>query len=85
MSSDGNVGVPSSKLELCHCDLSGDIHIIRDGKCCEVCVAADRMPYTPENVEKAFVWYQTQITSLMEKVENDNEKQVVGTKVASGD
>ena len=40
------------RLELCHCDLSGDIHVVEDGKCCEAC-QEPRDAFNPENVRKA--------------------------------
>ena len=49
-------------IEICYCGLSGDFHIVRDGKACELCNAEERVEFTPENVENAFKEYQRRLT-----------------------
>jgi hypothetical protein len=47
-------------VELCQCELSGDLHIVYDGKGCEMCDKG-RRPFTPDNIEKAFKFYQERV------------------------
>ena len=56
--------------ELCLCSLSGDWRVVVDGKACEICRAEERLPFTSENVERAFVNYQKRIALLLPHVED---------------
>jgi hypothetical protein len=55
---------------LCYCNLSDEIEIIQDGKCCELCNQKDLHEFTPENVTKAFKFYQLRVSMLKKKLVN---------------
>lgn len=38
---------------LCHCELSGEMHVVTSKTCCELCVVTNLMPLTAENVAAA--------------------------------
>lgn len=52
------VGPEVIVAEICHCVLTGDIYIIRNGKGCEICIEP-RSPFTVENVTKALDYLAT--------------------------
>lgn len=39
------------KHEICHCELSGDLHLIECGRGCELCTGGSA--FTPKNVQEA--------------------------------
>ena len=39
--------------KLCHCTLSGNVHVVSDTTCCELCESASRVELTGDNVRKA--------------------------------
>ena len=47
--------------KICHCELSGELHVIDSTTCCEVCDLKETLEITPENVQKAFQFYQTRL------------------------
>lgn len=46
-----------AKIELCACSLSGECHVIKDGKACDLCSNGERLAFTPENVQRMFDGY----------------------------
>lgn len=40
---------------LCHCELSGEFHVVTSKTCCEVCTVSNLLPLTAENVRKVLL------------------------------
>jgi hypothetical protein len=43
---------------LCHCELSGEIHVVTSKTCCELCNITKLLPLTADNVRRALRFYQ---------------------------
>lgn len=54
---------------LCHCSLSGEIHVVTSKTCCEVCTVVDLVPLSSENVAKALASVQKQPITMEQVVD----------------
>jgi len=66
-----------AKIEICHCDLSGDIYVIEDRRTCEVCRHENLEPFNAENVKKAFGWYADQLLEARSRVTHTNHTEAI--------
>lgn len=61
-------------VRICHCELTGYIHLLEDGSGCELCDS--HAEFNLENVKLAFKWYQEQLEQEHKLLVAEKDKQI---------